>query len=70
MADFAAARVVRWLRDASVGPAFIAPGRAWQNGIVERFDGKPRDEVLSREGFCSPADARMLIEPWRPFYNE
>jgi transposase-like protein len=38
--EFTAAKVMRWLRDASVGPAFIAPGSPWQNGFVESFNGK------------------------------
>lgn len=48
-ADFTAARVTRWLRDASVAPAFIAPGSPWQNGFVESFNGKLHDELPNRE---------------------
>ncbi|KEZ07311.1 integrase [Burkholderia sp. MSh2] len=69
-AEFTAARVMRWLRDASVGPAFITPGSPWQNGFVESFNGKLRDELLNREWFRSRAEARVLIEQWRQFYNE
>lgn len=69
-AEFTAARVMRWLRDASVGPAFIAPGSPWQNGFVESFNGKLRDELLNREWFRSRAQAKVLIEQWRQFYNE
>ncbi|KEZ00749.1 integrase [Burkholderia sp. MSh2] len=69
-AEFTAARVMRWLRDASVGPAFITPGNPWQNGFVESFNGKLRDELLNREWFRSRAEARVLIEQWRQFYNE
>lgn len=69
-AEFTAAKVMRWLRDASIGPAFIAPGSPWQNGFVESFNGKLRDELLNREWFRSRAEARVLIERWRQFYNE
>jgi putative transposase len=69
-AQFTAARVMRWLRDTSIGPAFITPGSPWQNGFVESFNGKLRDELLNREWFRSRAEAKVLIEQWRQFYNE
>ena len=69
-AEFTAARVMRWLRDQAIGPAFIAPGSPWQNGVVESFNGKLRDELLNREWFRSRAEARVPIERWRQFYNE
>jgi len=47
-AEFTATKVMRWMRDAAIGPAFIAPGSPWQNGFVERFNGKLRDELLNR----------------------
>jgi putative transposase len=69
-AEFTATKVMRWLRDANIGPAFIAPGSPWQNGYVESFNGKLRDELLNREWFQSRAEAKVLIERWRQFYNE
>ncbi len=69
-AEFTEERVTRWLRDASIGPAFITPGSPWQNGSVESFNGKLRDELLNREWFRSRAEAKMLIEQWRQFYNK
>jgi putative transposase len=69
-AEFTAGAVMRWLRDQAVGPTFIAPGKPWQNGFVESFNGKLRDELLNREWFRSRAEARVLIESWRRFYNE
>lgn len=69
-AECTAAKVMRWLRDAAIGPAFIAPGSPWQNGFVESFNGKLRDELLNREWFRSRAEANVLIERWRQFYNE
>jgi transposase InsO family protein len=69
-AEFTAAKVMRWLRDQAIGPAFITPGSPWQNGFVESFNGKLRDELLNREWFRNRTEARVLIERWRQFYNE
>lgn len=69
-AEFTAGAVMRWLRDQNVGPVFIAAGKPWQNGFVESFNGKLRDECLSREWFRDLREARYLIERWRQFYNE
>jgi len=69
-AEFTAAKVMRWLRDHAIGPAFIAPGSPWQNGVIESFNGKLRDELLNREWFRTRAEAKVLIERWRQFYNE
>lgn len=69
-AEFTAAKVMRWLRDQAIGPAFIAPGSPWQNGFVESFNGKLRDELLNREWFGNRREAKVLIEQWRQFYNE
>lgn len=68
-AEFTAAKVMRWLRDQQVGPAFIPPGKPWHNGFVESFNGKLRDECLNREWFRDLRDARVVIESWRQFYN-
>jgi transposase InsO family protein len=65
-AKFTATKVMRWLRDAAIGPAFIVPGSPWQNGFVESFNGK----LLNREWFRSRAEAKVPIERWRPFYSE
>ncbi len=67
--EFTAGAVMRWLRDQNVGPAYIAPGRPWQNGFVESFHGKLRDECLNREWFRDAREARIVIERWRHFYN-
>jgi transposase InsO family protein len=47
-AEFTAAAVMRWLRDQNVGPVLIAPGSPRQNGYVESFNGKLRNECLNR----------------------
>ncbi|MDQ0009693.1 transposase InsO family protein [Luteibacter jiangsuensis] len=45
-AEFTANKVMRWMCDAAIGPAFIAPGSPWRNGFVESFNGKLRYELL------------------------
>ena len=67
--EFTATAVMKWLRDQNVGPAYIKPGSPWQNGFVESFNGKLRDECLNREWFVTRQEAKILIEKWRQFYN-
>lgn len=50
------------LLDQNVGPAFIALGRPWQNGYVESFHGKLRDECLNREWFKDAGEAKVIVE--------
>ena len=52
-----------------VAPLFIEPGSPWENGYVESFNGKMRDELLAREIFYSLKEAQILIEDWRVYYN-
>jgi putative transposase len=68
-AEFTATAVMKWLRDQNIGPAYIKPGSPWQNGFVESFNGKLRDECLNREWFITRYEAKILIEKWRQFYN-
>lgn len=67
--QFTATAVMQWLQDNRVGPSFIAPGRPWQNGYIESFHGKFRDECLNREWFGCLAEAAVVIEQWRQHYN-
>ena len=48
---------------------FIEPGSPWENGYVESFNGKLRDELLEREAFDTLLEAKVLIERWRQHYN-
>jgi putative transposase len=68
-AEFTATAVMKWLRDANVGPAFIEPGKPWQNGFLESFHDKLRSECLNREWFLTTREAKIIIERWRQFYN-
>ena len=47
----------------------IEPGSPWENGYVESFNGKLRDELLEREAFDTLLEAKVLIERWRQQYN-
>jgi putative transposase len=65
------ARVVRkWLARLGVKTLFIEPGSPWENGYIESFNGKLRDEVLNREIFYTLQEAKVLIEQWRKEYNQ
>ena len=67
--EFIGQAVGDWLKTKKIEPLFIAPGKPWQNGKCESFNGKLRDECLSREWFGSMREARVVIESWRKFYN-
>jgi transposase InsO family protein len=67
--EFCAKAVREWLRRLGVGTLFIEPGSPWENGYVESFIGKLRDELLNREIFYTLKEAAILIEQWRRHYN-
>jgi transposase InsO family protein len=67
--EFTATAVRGWLGRLDVKTLFIEPGSPWENGYVESFIGKLRDELLNREIFCSLWEAKVLIERWREEYN-
>jgi len=63
--EFTANRVRAWLRHLEVKPLYIEPGSPWENGYIESFNGKMRDELLAKEIFYSLKEAQLLIEIWR-----
>ena len=67
--EFVAKEVRKWLDQADVQTLFIAPGSPWENGYVESFNGRLRDELLNGELFLSLAEARWVIDRWRLDYN-
>lgn len=67
--EFTARRVREWLDRLAVRPLFIEPGSPWENGYIESFNGKMRDELLNGEIFYSLKEAQILIEQWRRVYN-
>lgn len=68
--EFVSRAVLRWLCEAGIDTACIDPGKPWQNGSNESFNGKFRDECLSMHWFKNRADASTLIEEFRRQYNE
>jgi putative transposase len=65
------ARVIRkWLARLGVKTLFIEPGSPWENGYIESFNGKLRDELLNLEIFTTLEEAKVLIEQWRKEYNQ
>jgi putative transposase len=68
--EFVATAILRWLQTAQIETAFIDPGKPWQNGADESFNGKLRDQHLSLQWFRNRADAKVSIEQWRRHYND
>jgi transposase InsO family protein len=68
--EFVAKAVRRWLSRLNVKTLFIEPGSPWENGYVESFNGKLRDELLNGEIFYTLTEAKVLIEMWRRHYNQ
>ena len=68
--EFVSRAVLAWLHEAGITTALNDPGKPWQNGADESFNGKFRDEHLSLQWFRHRVDARVSIEQWRRHYNE
>ena len=68
--EFVAKVVREWLHRLGVETLFIEPGSPWENGYIESFNGKLRDELLNGEIFYTLHEARVLIEMWRRHYNQ
>ena len=67
--EFLAAEIRRWLDRASVDTLYIEKWSPWENGYVESFIGRLRDELLNRELFLSLPEARYVLDEWRKEYN-
>ncbi len=67
--EFIAKQVQRWLERASVRTLYINKASPWENGYVESFNGKLRDELLNRELFLGLDEARYVLDEWRNDYN-
>jgi putative transposase len=68
--EFVARAVLRWLQNANIETAFIDPGKPWQNGTDESFNGKFRDQHLSLQWFRNRIEAKVSIDEWRLHYND
>ena len=68
--EFTAKLIRKWLERLGVKTLFIEPGSPWENGYIESFNGKLRDELLNREIFTTLFEAKVLIKQWRKEYNQ
>lgn len=68
--EFTAGAVREWLGKVGVKTLFIEPGSPWENGYVESFNGRLRDELLNGEIFFTVLEAQVVIESWRREYNQ
>jgi putative transposase len=68
--EFISRAILRWMIQANIDTAYIDPGKPWQNGSNESFNGKFRDECLGMQWFKNRIDAKILIEEFRTQYNE
>ncbi len=67
--EFVSRALLSWIDAQGIHTALIDPGKPWQNGVGESFNGKFRDECLSLEWFRSRAEAKVVIETWRRHFN-
>ena len=67
--EFIAQAVQDWIKAVGARTAYIAPGSPWENGYVESFNARLRDELLDAEIFYSLREAQIIIESWRRHYN-
>jgi putative transposase len=67
--EFTAIAVREWLPRLGVKTLYIEPGSPWENGFVESFNGRLRDELVNGEIFYTLQEAKVLIERWRQHYN-
>jgi len=67
--EFVARVVCQWLEESGCQTLFINPGSPWENGYIESFIDKIRDECLNREVFRNGREAQAIVENWRQEYN-
>ncbi len=67
--EFVSKAVLKWVTESGIDTAHIDPGKPWQNGSNESFNGNFRDECLGMEWFRSRSEAKVIIEKWRQHYN-
>jgi putative transposase len=67
--EFVSLAILKWLAENQVETAHINPGKPWQNGTNESFNGRLIDECLNVEWFRTRREANIVIESWRRHYN-
>ena len=67
--EFVAKAVQEWIGAVGAKTAYITPGSPWENGFIESFNARLRDELLDGEIFYTLREAEIVIESWRRHYN-
>ena len=67
--EFVAKAVQEWIGAVGAKTAYIAPGSPWENGFIESFNARLRDELLDGEIFYTLAEAKIIVESWRRHFN-
>jgi putative transposase len=67
--EFTSNAILAWQEEREIEWHYIAPGKPMQNGFVESFNGRLRDECLNEHLFANLNEARQIIEEWRIDYN-
>jgi transposase InsO family protein len=67
--EFVAKAVQDWIKAVGAKTAYITPGSPWENGFIESFNARLRDELLNGEIFYSLKEVRVVVESWRRHYN-
>jgi|CXWL01.1.fsa_nt_gi transposase InsO family protein len=68
--EFIAEALKKYLIESGVGPLYVEPGSPWQNGLIESFNGRLRDECLDREAFMDLREAIVVVGDYRRFYTD
>jgi putative transposase len=68
--EFVATALLKWANENKIETALIDPGKPWQNGTTESFNGRFRDECLSIEWFRTRLEAKVVIKDWMAHYND
>ena len=67
--EFTSMTILKWVQETGIDWHYIAPGKPQQNGFIESFNGKLRDECLNETLFGTLGDARETLEDWQEDYN-
>jgi putative transposase len=67
--EFVAKAVQEWIAAVGAKTAYIAPGSPWENGYIESFNARLRDELLDGKIFYTLKEVQIIVESWRRHYN-
>ena len=68
--EFTSLAILKWSEEEKIGWHYIQPGKPMQNGVIESFNGRVRDEFLNQHVFLNLKEAKELAARWREDYNE